>query len=618
MPELLSQLGRQLGESPLVGVLAAGILLAALFGFLFLIRPALRSLDSALANLRAALTDSPDWPSAKAEVEARQLTDPAVTSAWEQTQARVIAIESSEGHPAHASFGAPTDIWNPQQLVGRKINLPLAEAVPNLLVGVGLLLTFLFLTLAIVSATAALNLSSAPNVSQSSQGSAAATRPVSPLDANRAASGRESGATESNQKAIDSAIGNLLGSAGAKFLTSLVGLLASILWTIAFRRGMHRVGERCDEVVHLIGVLAPPDAGERLARAQFEHSQSALQTADDHLLIAEESLQESREQTGTLKRFETDLAVAIGKAINAGLAPQLEEMTRKLTESIDKLSERMSAINQDALEKMLNDFAALLKKATETEMTALQQTLGKLAESLQTLADKLTNAGQETGRVFNAASDNLAARLAEFTDSLGTVTQGLLDANVALSESVAGLASTVEEAKEAGNSGRTFISQAIVQASEQVTNLSATSKALESTALNLQHLIGSVDDTVKAVQSLAAEQRQVVQSVKDATPNAMRSIEAVLTTLQQTVAATQTTMTEAKKAMTDTASVLQESVNSVTGGIGQYTETVSTLHERMDSYLATAIGQLGHKISSLEEVVEELAEVTGQMQGRGR
>ena len=56
----------------------------------------------------------------------------------------------------HAMFGSPRDVWAPSRLLGRTINLQLAEATPNLLVGVGLLFTFLFLTVALTQATGAL------------------------------------------------------------------------------------------------------------------------------------------------------------------------------------------------------------------------------------------------------------------------------------------------------------------------------------------------------------------------------------------------------------------------------------------------------------------------------
>jgi hypothetical protein len=75
--------------------------------------------------------------------------------AWRETEERVVELDSGTDR-VPVAFGIPRDIWNPSSILSREINLPLAEAAPNLLVGVGLLMTFLFLTVAVTSATDAL------------------------------------------------------------------------------------------------------------------------------------------------------------------------------------------------------------------------------------------------------------------------------------------------------------------------------------------------------------------------------------------------------------------------------------------------------------------------------
>jgi hypothetical protein len=80
---------------------------------------------------------------------------PALEPAWRETEERVIPLPLGE-RQIHVMFGAPRDIWNARHLLSRQINLPLAEAIPNLLVGLGLLFTFFFLTLALTQATNAL------------------------------------------------------------------------------------------------------------------------------------------------------------------------------------------------------------------------------------------------------------------------------------------------------------------------------------------------------------------------------------------------------------------------------------------------------------------------------
>jgi hypothetical protein len=103
-----------------------------------------------LAN---SLAEAPGgWGAASGLGQAASKTNPAVEAAWSETEVRVITLPNDH-RSIHVMLGAPRDIWSSHFLLGRQLNLSLAEAVPNLLVGIGLLFTFLFLSLALTKAT---------------------------------------------------------------------------------------------------------------------------------------------------------------------------------------------------------------------------------------------------------------------------------------------------------------------------------------------------------------------------------------------------------------------------------------------------------------------------------
>ena len=88
------------------------------------------------------------------------------------------------------------------------------------------------------------------------------------------------------------------------------------------------------------------DATRQLAQLQAMQSHLAAQQAtlsqtqsvlEEQQSLVEELLVEAREQTGSLKRFETDLAVTIGQTITNSFSPQMEHMTTKLVEAVSKL-----------------------------------------------------------------------------------------------------------------------------------------------------------------------------------------------------------------------------------------------------------------------------------------
>lgn len=296
-------------------------------------------------------------------------------------------------------FGSPRDICGPLPIVGAPSQrIARSKAVPNLLVGLGLLLTFFFLTLALTQATSAL-------VSQSGQ-----------------------------QADLLQATRGLLSAAGAKFSTSLAGLLASIAWGVAARRRMARLHRAAEDVLDRLGRLVPAGGGEmamfaqlQLARELHQSSNQHIDTskellgkAGDHVGLTEELLEQSREQTGTFKRFETDLAVSLAGAITQAFSPQMEAMTIRLVAAIDGLSERIGTMNQDALQKMLGDFGAMLKQATDSEMTQLRQTLEALATRLDGAGQAIGQGASDAANAIDNAGATLLARVGQVSANLAT------------------------------------------------------------------------------------------------------------------------------------------------------------------------------------------------------
>ena len=120
---------------------------------------------------------------------------------WRETEARAMMLPHGSSH-VPVMIGLANDAWMPNRLLRAKMNVAAFEAMPSLLVGIGLLFTFFFLSLARSQATIALT-------------------------------GEAQG-----QAQIMKATQDLLGTAGAKFTTSLAGLLASIIWTVFAKNRM--------------------------------------------------------------------------------------------------------------------------------------------------------------------------------------------------------------------------------------------------------------------------------------------------------------------------------------------------------------------------------------------
>ncbi len=580
-----------LSNNPTAIWFAAGlIVVTALAGYWGWFRPKAVRLQAALWDLSRAIEGktADGWGAAKESARGAAKANGHVAAAWHETEERVIPLPHGQ-RTLFVMFGAPRDLWSANRLLARSLNLPLAEAVPNLLVGVGLLFTFFFLTLALTEATTALLPTKA--------GAPAAD--------------------------LTSATRGLLSAAGAKFLTSLTGLLASIVWTIGYRRRMARLSAAADAVLDRIGRIVPSGGAEMATFAQLQLSRDALQTAasdaevskdvaskaGQQVELAEELLNEAREQTGTFKRFETDLAVSLAGAITSAFSPQMEAMTEKLTAAIDGLSLKIGTMNQEALQHMMNDFAAMLKKSTDTEMTQLRDTLATLAAQLAGAGNAIGEGAGQAAQKLDQAGADLIDRVGQVSTSLDMGASNLQGAAQGLKEAMNDLDFTVREADRLGRLGAEFAKSVLSTSEDYFGRMKAASEDMLLSSRTLQQVGGTLSDAVASVEEMTREQRTVVDAVRQATPNALAAIQRVMDLLQQTVQNTASAMDQTRASMADTSKTLGSTVAEITAGVTEYSKTVAELHRRMDAELAKAVGSLDKGVVSLDEAVEELGEV---------
>lgn len=547
-----------LTSSPEVSVFAVLILLTAAWAFLFWYRPAVRDVTAGAHRINAALKQEPmAWREIGERVRTILKTHPNLASSWMETEERVITVSTGSESKA-VMFGSPKDLWHSSALLSRRFNLGLAEAVPNILVGVGLFFTFVFLSWALVDTTAALT---------------------------------QSG---SSAKETERAISELLKVAGGKFLTSLAGLLASIVWTYKSKRALNDLNKACDAMLDSLGKVVPGHGAEVLLRQQVE-------VASDNLSLSEELLTEAREQTGTFKRFETDLAVTLAGAITKSFSPQMEAMTAKLVAAIDGLSEKLGTMNQEALQKMLQDFAAMLKQATDSEMAQLRQTLAELASKLEGAGVKLGEGAGEAANSLTQAGAELVARVHEISKNLANSATNMETAADSVKLAMNDLDETIRDAADMGKRGADFVNEALDKTGRTIQSLDSISGGLADAASALQSVGGKIAEVVDNVEELSREQRAVVAAVKEVAPAAQVAVERVASVLE-------TAGRQSKESIEATAATLTRTVASITEGVTSYTDQVAELHRKMDGQLAKAVGSFDKGVNELAESVEELSE----------
>lgn len=607
--------------------IGGGLVVFGLLLYWIWFRPSVSRLYRELAELSAQL-NKPDlnWLGVQDGVKATlQGRSGSVFSAWKETTQRVVPL-SRGAHSGHYLFGGVHDIWTTPRLLNGHLFAAVAEAVPNLFVGTGLLLTFFFLT---VSLDAAADLLAAPQADGTGSGSAT----------------------------ILAASRGLLGAVGAKFVTSLAGLFVSLVWTWRSKVWMSRLQNCCANIADHISRLAPPSGAERVAfqgieyqsdlnrifreavvqfgSAHAEHGkhleslainvQSALQTQaqaitatleslhkplSEQLEVAQEMLREVQDQSATFKRFETDLAVTLAGAVTSAVSPELERMTSRLSLAIEGLSERMGTMNQEALERMLSDFSSMITQATQTEVEEIKATLSTLGTGLSTAGEELSRGVQQATENLKGVSGELAERIERSSKSLAEGAVMLDAASGSVNESVKAMDRAVSQVAELGVHSAVFVRETLDRARNLVKELEPMSAELSKVAKRLEDVGHSVANAIDGVEEVTAEQRALVSVIENSVPEAMKAIDRIQDSLQSTIKVVEGTMGQAQNSMTETATTLKQAVTQITTGVREYSEQVAALHLEMDSQMAKAVSGLSEAVSGIEDLVEEALDKT--------
>jgi methyl-accepting chemotaxis protein len=257
------------------------------------------------------------------------------------------------------------------------LRFPLFRAFPNLLVGIGLLLTFFGLVTALFFTTDAIK-------------------------------------HATDLKASQDALQNLLYAASFKFYTSIAGLGGSIILTLVLRYGTSKVESSFDALASALEGKLIFVTPESIAFAHYR---------------------EAKEQTRNLRLFNTEVAISVGKrveeALVATLPNHLTQAMAPMIRSLEDVARNLTEMNEGAIGKLADNFVSKLEGATGEHMRSLSVTLGELRDSLGGINQRLDESG--TGLANNVTKSSQEMR--EAVIAMTTTANSMRDAGVPLAES---------------------------------------------------------------------------------------------------------------------------------------------------------------------------------------
>ena len=333
------------------------------------------------------------------------------------------------------------DYFNEQLIVSPTVNLRLFFAIPNLLIGVGLLLTFFGIVIAL----------------------------------NIASSGIAGGTAASSDKALQ----DLLGAASTKFSSSIIALICSLTFSGWQKHYYDKIITVIDDICHKFEELTINRSVEQLVY---------------------EDIKIQKEISNSLHSLAIDISSKIGEVLANKLPESIELSMKPLTEALMKIADKMDKTGESGMQNMIEKFMDRLHSSTNNEMSSLVENIKQLQGGLTNVLEAISSTGSTFGNtMFNAAGEissslkPVSENLNSFGDVIKGVTENIFLLLKEFESNITGLNHIVENfssiAKSIDIAGQPILSanRAISDASNSLTDVSGNIKSfMESSKSTLQ------------------------------------------------------------------------------------------------------------------------------------
>lgn len=484
-----------------------------------------------------------------------------------ENYSKTLNIETAEG--MKSNIPASEFINDDSVCKCYKLNLRMLDTASGTLVGLGLLGTFLGLTLGIAN-----------------------------FDS-------------SNTEKINESIQGLLAGMGTAFLTSLFGMSFSLVFTFvdkAIRNRLYKhvnnLTEKLD-TLYYIDDLAVSNINQQnivnqlyiALKADLQQQTSSLEekltynnAEGEQVTISNairEILTENMKQSKALMSFSTDLAMELNQGFDETLSRQMQQQIVPLMQSVD-------ATTKAVVEHI--DQMAESVSSPATDM--MQNVVDELKQSMQSLISEFS-----TGLSGSATSEleNLAMQL-------GTATQAMADFPKNMENISATLQVTIEEVKHAiseiSNTSANANSTAMQQMQEQITFATAA----------ISNAITEVKEVMSGISQSSQEQsNQMVSKLADAAEKMGTFLTGTISTLSSSVQQSVKDITDDVNSKQADLIALQEDTTSQTKKLLDSFNAGLDRLEKMNEYVSGTMNGFKQAQGEITVSTSNLRSISGDM-----
>ena len=511
--------------------------------------------------------NGPAQPSIKQELENKFARKGELTEAWREFENSLITRQRDENQGVVYKTDEASLFFSEDRLLGQYMNLRYWNSIPALLVGLGILGTFVGLVWGLI--------------------------PFSSIDFTK---------TEEIQEAIR----ELLSGVSTAFVTSVWGMFASLLFNGLEKWGIGRVGRA-------------------IANLQRELDRLFTLTTQQEISFRQED--ELAQQTQALKSFSTDLANDIKSAMAEGrqqiltelhnapeafsnaMVEQLAPSLDKLNETVEELREQKEESSADAIGQLIEQFQNSLSTSTVTQMEELAKTVGDASQSLMNLPNQMEQMIGGVREQIDQTRQLLAETSAAQTEQMRIMMEGMLNTfQGTIDTQQAGLSETTdsvnEQMKQVASEIRNLLESAANQADEQLGQRmadmeTASNQSIETLQATIAELRQSITSTLNQQQQAISEvTSQTAKASAEATDQMQQHVDRTAIRLGESVQG-------AEKSIN---TLLQQQGDQIEAFNAQITNSQATLTSGRE-----ILEQMNTSVISVRQLIETTRALSGQL-----
>lgn len=412
------------------------------------------------------------------------------------------------------------------------------------------------------------------------------------------------GFDSSNSDNIQSSIQSLLDGMGTAFLTSLLGMFLSLLYTIfekIWRNGLAKrlydLNQKLDDANYIDDVelfsYNQARISDKVTKSISEELKTVVialydkitpflqyQNADGHDVSVANAVREilinNEEQTRALKSFSSDLALELNDRLDETLSRQMQQRliplmesvdatTKSVVEHIDQMALSVSSPATDMIERVVSDLKDSLMGIMEEFRSTLSKNATNELENLALSLGSATKAIGEFPKNMANISDVLQLTITEVRNSIAEISKSSAAAN----------SSAMKEMQEQIVFVTNSISSAITEVKDVMNNITQSSE--QSSKDLIEKVAKSTVDMSRYVQATMEKVSGVMQASVQSISDDIVVKQADLLALQEgTTAEVKKVVTELGDAWRQSLEAIMEQTNNLLSRFDKSIERMNT------------------------------------------